>query len=674
MLYRQEIDGLRAIAIIAIVLSHFKEFNFVSGGVNIFFVISGYLITQIFLKQKLDLYKFYKTRFLKLYPPIFFVASISFLFFIFFGNFSEFSLIKNSFFSTLLGTLNFYLISIGSIYSNNEINFFLPFWAFCVILQFYLIFPFILKIFISIKKKFYFSDFTISIFILFFSLILFSLYFLNRYSLYFDFYSPLSRYWQFLLGSSFFFLVKSKKNNYFNNLAIYSGLILILIWQLDFEWVNSWRKTQLVTTIACLFFLYSTKANIIHRILSDEKITYIGRSSFPIYFIHMPVIYFVDLWFGKGVFLISIIFIVIIVYLYNKKLISIFETFQDIYFNKKIILFILSICLISSNLIFFSNVNLKESKFAYNSLFSKFNYHLKYIDIFSKKYENTNLATQYLVRGNLSNKTCHNHEINENFLENCSFNINNSNKNFFLLGGSQISALSYDLRNRLKEFQYFHLTSSNFIYLNDFHKIDIKYNKKDLDFFERNKFIKELISSTNQDSIVLIGSRFPLYLNKSFFDSLEGDKEPNIWSLELEHRKDPSIKWEDNFRNSINEMLKNKNIKIIFIYPIPEVGFNISARLLGNKFFSVDRLDTSYKVYQDRVKSSFELLDSIENDNIYRVYPHKLFCDTFKKDRCVTFNDNKIFYSDDDHLSKYGSQMLNDLIIKKIEKMALKSY
>ena len=74
--YRPEIDGLRAIAIIFIILSHFKQLNLVSGGVNIFFVISGYLITHILLSQQLDIFKFYKTRFFKLYPNIFIISSI----------------------------------------------------------------------------------------------------------------------------------------------------------------------------------------------------------------------------------------------------------------------------------------------------------------------------------------------------------------------------------------------------------------------------------------------------------------------------------------------------------------------------------------------------------------------------------------------------------------------
>lgn len=78
-------------------------------------------------------------------------------------------------------------------------------------------------------------------------------------------------------------------------------------------------------------------------------------------------------------------------------------------------------------------------------------------------------------------------------------------------------------------------------------------------------------------------------------------------------------------------------------------------------------------MYKNRTNSSFELLDSIQGDNIYRVYPHKLFCDTTIKDRCVTHDDKNIFYADSNHPSLKGAEMINDLIMKEIEKIELKS-
>ena len=66
-------------------------------------------------------------------------------------------------------------------------------------------------------------------------------------------------------------------------------------------------------------------------------------------------------------------------------------------------------------------------------------------------------------------------------------------------------------------------------------------------------------------------------------------------------------------------------------------------------------------------------MDSIKGENIYRVYPYTLFCNTTIKDRCVTHDSKNIFYYDDDHPSTKGAEMINDLIIKEIEKIELKS-
>ena len=81
----------------------------------------------------------------------------------------------------------------------------------------------------------------------------------------------------------------------------------------------------------------------------------------------------------------------------------------------------------------------------------------------------------------------------------------------------------------------------------------------------------------------------------------------------------------------------------------------------------------SYKVYKKRTKPIFEILDSIQNSNIYRVYPHKFFCDTIIKDRCVANDAENIFYHDGDHLSLAGSKYVVDEIMKKIKKIDFKS-
>ena len=117
------------------------------------------------------------------------------------------------------------------------------------------------------------------------------------------------------------------------------------------------------------------------------------------------------------------------------------------------------------------------------------------------------------------------------------------------------------------------------------------------------------------------------------------------------------------------------------VYPVPEMGFHVPRLLVSkyiyekNKFtnFSPPILSGNYDVYKKRNKLIFEILDSFKNENIYRVYPHIYFCDKQIKDRCVANDENNIFYYDDDHLSRQGSKLVVDGIIKEIEKIELKS-
>ena len=188
---------------------------------------------------------------------------------------------------------------------------------------------------------------------------------------------------------------------------------------------------------------------------------------------------------------------------------------------------------------------------------------------------------------------------------------------------------------------------------------------------------KNNLLSIDKKSIILIGSRYPLFLNKSYFDNSEGGIEGYEWNLKFEHVEDSNLKWQDGFKNSIKELSINKNISVILTYPIPEAGWHVPKKLLSSlpkKWYSVkdylvpeNYLTTSYEVFKNRTKSSFELLDSINGDNIYRVYPHKLFCDTNVKERCVTHDNKNIFYADDDHPSFKGAEMINSLIMKKIK-------
>ena len=72
-------------------------------------------------------------------------------------------------------------------------------------------------------------------------------------------------------------------------------------------------------------------------------------------------------------------------------------------------------------------------------------------------------------------------------------------------------------------------------------------------------------------------------------------------------------------------------------------------------------------IWYERVADSKSLLDSINEKNILRVYPEIIFCDSFVNSECVGAFSDRIFYSDDDHLSLEGSQLLAREVISVLD-------
>ena len=181
--YRPEIDGLRAISVIAVILYHLNPLNlnlpFISDpfsggfiGVDIFFVISGYLITSIILKELFNtgtfsFKNFYERRIRRILPALIFVmlASIIFAWIYLLPNslksFSE-SLITSLGFSS-----NFYFHYTGLEYAAENSNLIplLHTWSLSVEEQFYILFPLLLLFIVKYYKK-YLIWVLISIFII----------------------------------------------------------------------------------------------------------------------------------------------------------------------------------------------------------------------------------------------------------------------------------------------------------------------------------------------------------------------------------------------------------------------------------------------------------------------------------------------------------------------------
>ena len=154
MRYRPEIDGLRALAVIPVIFFHAGFETFQGGfiGVDIFFVISGYLIASIIFEEKLSkkftLINFYERRSRRILPALFFVMIICIPFAWFWMMQDDLILFSKSliFVSSFISNILFWQSS-GYFQISSELNPLLHTWSLAIEEQFYLIFPIVIIIF-----------------------------------------------------------------------------------------------------------------------------------------------------------------------------------------------------------------------------------------------------------------------------------------------------------------------------------------------------------------------------------------------------------------------------------------------------------------------------------------------------------------------------------------------
>ena len=297
---RIDIQGLRGLAILSVLLFHFFPKFFPMGylGVDLFFVISGFLITSIVLtrlqKNNFSFKLYFIKRVYRIIVPILFVL-------VFFGIVSFFILLPrdlnffwNSALSTLLFIPNFFFWITGGYFgSANEYKPLLHLWSIGLELQFYFLFPFILfVIYKYFNSKFFF--YLLSLFIIFFII---NLLIVNAN---FSFFSLPGSLWEFFIGSLAFFFPKRKNNRFF----YYISLFLIFFFLFFFP--NEMQSLNLfILVIATGFVIYFN----INSILNYKIFQFFGKISYSLYLIHWPILVLVKYYLIRELFYYELIFL-----------------------------------------------------------------------------------------------------------------------------------------------------------------------------------------------------------------------------------------------------------------------------------------------------------------------------------------------------------------------------
>ena len=232
------IDIIKAISLISVIIYHLYEYRGTYIGVVLFFVISGYLITEVLYERDDSYFKFIKRRYTKIFPPLITVLLFSCLAFYYFYGFLSVKLIFNSI-SSLFGLSNIYQIYSGMSYFERSGDLFplLHTWSLSIEIQFYIIFPFLIYLF----KKLKINIKVIAILILILSGISGALMFYKEYINY-DlsaiYYGTDTRIFSILMGSAFYFLFKDKKleAKKANIISyIFLGIIVVITLSVDYS-------------------------------------------------------------------------------------------------------------------------------------------------------------------------------------------------------------------------------------------------------------------------------------------------------------------------------------------------------------------------------------------------------------------------------------------------------
>ncbi len=295
--FRFDIAFLRAVAILAVVLYHLRVPYFSQGyvGVDVFFVLSGYLMTNIILgkleKGSFNLKEFYSRRLQRIFPALMvlvllFLVVIYFLLSIKLYDYSRFAFSSSIFVSNV-----YYYLNSGYFQPDSRLNFLLHTWSLSVEFQFYVLYPLLLLALRQLRVR---SRKGIACFLYIFSALSFSaMIYFSRVDSSFAFYMFPTRAWELLLGGLVFVhqsqIRKTIKKDRRNMLAVATFVLLVcfiigVFPRVSAPWPSSITFFPVFLTAA--FLLLQSDFKVYHH----RSVRFIADISYSWYLWHWPLI------------------------------------------------------------------------------------------------------------------------------------------------------------------------------------------------------------------------------------------------------------------------------------------------------------------------------------------------------------------------------------------------
>lgn len=644
--YRPEIDGLRAAAVLLVILHHLGLSALSGGyiGVDVFFVISGFLITQIIVKEIQDgtfsISGFYKRRIIRLAPAYFLVLIITTLASMIVMLPAELLVyFKSVIYSTLFLANLFMWQDVGGYFGilADKVPL-LHLWSLAVEEQFYIFWPLILlglcKVF---KPKHLWIILAIAGLI--------GLY-ISEYGVYHyraaAYYLMPTRAFELLIGALTTVVPRLQLNRSNANAATLLGLLMILVPAFrysittNFPGVNA--LAPCIGTALIIAFSHSQN-NWVGRVLASAPMNFIGRISYPAYLWHWPLIVFLN------IYLIKIDSYVALAGLATTLLLSTMTYWFIELPAKRAKGFKftrvagLGFALPAATFLSFS-VFAQASK-GWPQRFDE-SYNLKSTAI---------LSYSQKIRGR-----CNEGNIEDPLPpDKCILGLNKPGVDILLIGDSYANHYTgmIDVMAQDAGLRAYDITQSYTIYLPEAHRFYIQDGEKveHLNFYLRNKAIQKKIKKGKYKYVVL-GASFSSSLKNAEY-ALAGDNShygKQVFMSQLDV--------------AIQEIIQTGAVPYL-IKGNPIYSTQIQDCTLNNKRFNLNKnCDMSFDEYRDQIKEWDEYLNKLTNKYplIKVIDPAFVICDSIK---CHTEINGVPVYRDGSHLNDVGSRLIGSLYIEK---------
>lgn len=668
MQYRPEIDGLRAIAVMPVILFHagFSAFSGGFIGVDVFFVISGYLITGIILEDlrqgRFSILRFYERRARRILPALFLVVAVCIPFAWMWMPTHSYKDFAQSVVAVTLFASNILFYREAGYFdlSANEKPL-LHTWSLAVEEQYYLIFP-ILLLFLwrHQRNRAFYGIVTLAIL----SLALAEWGWRTHPIA--NFYLAPSRAWEFLAGSIVAFL-HMKNPRATGNIASLSGFSLILFsiffYDENIPFPSLYATVPVGGTVLVLMF--ATTGTWIARLLSFRAFTAIGLISYSAYLWHHPLFAFARIYNLYPPSPLQMLF------LSGLSLVLAYFSWRFVeqpFRNGKVA------ASLAPRKVFFLAATTGSALIAFgvyghlkNGLPERLNETARYYANLSQSenpYDNCMIRIGGDYRSH-PRKGCQDFIIGERI-------------DVMFIGDSHSHALAYQAQQALKnaDISSYSVAYAGCIGLEGYFRPHTpeklrctNYNRSMLDF-ARKSGVKTLV----------ITSRFTLYWDGERFFNGEGGFEngKGAYYIDLLEYSDENAGPRDaerqkrvlqSYAAKIRELVSEFNV--ILVYPVPEAGWNVPElavkRIMTGHEENIDSISTSYQAFTQRNGPVISVFDSVQSPNLFRVKPAEILCNTFLEGRCINLIDGTSYYRDNNHLSEAGAALIAPSIVDQVK-------